>query len=455
MSSAQADDVAIGEQLLASWRASLQEKSAKDSMVGRIITKGLAETEALLEKVKQAGAMRQQIEGLPAGTVKDHMGKALAQLEAELAATVGQETTTTAAAAEKGTPTPPVLPAPTPSAATSGDATYTLLAERLAQAGGGVQVKGNKDALALAVHVVLLAEGFVCYAKEEEKGGPTGFAPPVRAVTPSRLVPATWNADPANVCLTYRHDRLRGRDLKLKVLWMDEERAVVELQDGTSKGGAMTLQGSDFVVAHSGKATTTNTTDPLAFVRHQKLDALRASIRTGLVQTVLPVHTSTTSSSGQGSILPTPPAPSAPDAPPFRGQHPFEIPVPNPLGPMVPPSYGGFGSRGGGLVPDFDGDLQPGGGWGGPGGGNLMGPNHPAFTGECRGGFGGGGPGQPGLGMPRPRFDPYGPLIPPGRGGPPARGPFDPNDPRGRGQAFREPQPDHLPPPGGPGNMYF
>ncbi len=147
----------------------------------------------------------------------------------------------------------------------------------------------------------------------------------------------------------------------------------------------------------------------------------------------------------------------APGRPPFQGEPPFAIPVPSPLGPMAPPppSYGYGPGRRGGLVPDFGGDLEPGGGWGGPGSGNLMGPNHPAFTGEGRGGFGPGGPGGGGVGMPAPRFDPYGPVIPPIRGGPPARGPVDPNDPRGRGQAFREPGPDHLPPPGPPGNMYF
>lgn len=104
-------------------------------------------------------------------------------------------------------------------------------------------------------------------------------------------------------------------------------------------------------------------------------------------------------------------------------------------------------------MPDFEGDLQPGGGWGGPGGGNLMGPGHPIFTGGRGGGMGEGG----GLGMPQPRFDPYGPVIPPSRGGPPMPpgrgGVIDPNDPRGPGRAFREPDPDHLPPPGPPGTF--
>lgn len=49
-----------------------------------------------------------------------------------------------------------------------------------------------------------------------------------------------------------------------------------------------------------------------------------------------------------------------PGRPPFQGQQPFPgMPVPSPgLGPIPVPGMGGWGGRSGGLVPDFDGDLQ-------------------------------------------------------------------------------------------------
>ena len=76
--------------------------------------------------------------------------------------------------------------------------------------------KHTQDALALALHIILLLEGFICYAEEEEKGGPTGFAPPIRAVPESRLVPAKWNADPSNIGFTYRHSGLPDKDIKVR-----------------------------------------------------------------------------------------------------------------------------------------------------------------------------------------------------------------------------------------------
>jgi hypothetical protein len=120
---------------------------------------------------------------------------------------------------------------------------------------------------------------------------------------------------------------------------------------------------------------------------------------------------------------------------------------------------------------DFGGDLAPGGVSAFPGsdglhpgfegGGNLMGPNHPAFSGDgAYTPFQGSdsGPDIGGLGM-RPRFDPYGPP-----GGPtdPSRNPNFPG--RGRGPprgGTGEPNPDHQRPPSdftaGPGgtNMFM
>lgn len=158
--------------------------------------------------------MREQIEGLPEGVVKAHMGKALAQLEAELGLASSAATATAPAPAPMDTSVSASSSQQQGQVLAEQSATAAMLAARLGQA-GGVKVKGRKDALALAVHAIMLDDGFACFAEEEQKGGPTGFAPPIRAVTPSKLVPAGWNADPANVCLTYRHDRLKGRDLKV------------------------------------------------------------------------------------------------------------------------------------------------------------------------------------------------------------------------------------------------
>lgn len=427
-------------------------------MVRQIVEKGLQETEALLDKVRQAGEMRKQIDGLPAGVVKDHMSNALAELERELAATVaGQEVKEKSKMkGEAGIADTSENSANT-TAAEAGDKTYQMMVEQLVQTGNSVLVKGRKDALALAVHLVLLGRGFLCYAEEEEKGGPTGFAPPIRPIPPSRMVPSRWNDDPTNICLAYRHAGLGDREVQLKVLWMDEERVVVELKDCGSGGkiATMALHGPDFVKSEGVGSKDTDPgikrTNPLAhFQRH--MNPLAASLYAGIVNKLVPPPSEEYTPSGalppSQSDVPRPGS-----RPPFQGERPFDIPVPNPLGPMAPPGYAGYGRRGGDLVPDFEGDLRPGGGWGGPGGGNLMGPDHPMFTGG-RGGVGQGGGG--GLGMPQPRFDPYGPVIPPNRGGPPARGPVDPNDPRGRGRAFRDPDPDHLPPPGPPGgNFYF
>lgn len=460
----QQDEIAAADQLLAEWRAQAAERlPAEGSMVRRMLEKGLQESEALVDKVKQAGEMRKQIEGLPAGVVKVHMSKALGQLEAELAATVGgpEEDGTGSGKGTMAAPGKNEEAAATPSS--SGDATYKLLAERLAQVDNSVQVKGPKDALALAVHVLLQEEGFVCYGEEEQKGGSTGFAAPIRPVLRSRLVPPRWNADPANVCFTYRHDGLKGRDIKLKMLWMDEERVVLELQD-TGSGGkttTMTINGPEYVKIGStssssggGHPTNTNSTNPLAHFHPSHLNPLASSIHTGFVAELLPTPTAGAGAgAGRGAVLPTPTPPPSSVSQGQQQRPPFDIPVPDPLGPMVPPGYAGYGRRGGGLVPDFEGDMQPGGGWGGPGEGNLMGPGHPIFTGGRGGGIGEGGA----LGMPQPRFDPYGPVIPPTRGGPPMPpgrgGVIDPNDPRGRGRAFREPDPDHLPPPGPPGTF--
>lgn len=47
-------------------------------------------------------------------------------------------------------------------------------------------------AAALALHCLLLSEGFVCTGQDDKAGTVKGFAPPVRDVLEDRLVPDRW-----------------------------------------------------------------------------------------------------------------------------------------------------------------------------------------------------------------------------------------------------------------------
>lgn len=47
-------------------------------------------------------------------------------------------------------------------------------------------------AAALAVHCLLLSEGFVCTGQDDKAGAVKGFAPPVRDVPEDKLVPDRW-----------------------------------------------------------------------------------------------------------------------------------------------------------------------------------------------------------------------------------------------------------------------
>lgn len=71
----------------------------------------------------------------------------------------------------------------------------------------------------MAVHALLLREGFSCIAVEEQNGkGPKGFAPPVRVVPENKLVPPRWNADPGACTFQYRHSAKPGKEFQVILL---------------------------------------------------------------------------------------------------------------------------------------------------------------------------------------------------------------------------------------------
>ena len=74
-----------------------------------------------------------------------------------------------------------------------------------------------QDGLALAVHVLLSQGGFVAIAAEEQgKGnGPKGFAPPIRPIPETQLVPRNWNADPTAITFRYQHPSRRGKEYQV------------------------------------------------------------------------------------------------------------------------------------------------------------------------------------------------------------------------------------------------
>lgn len=55
-----------------------------------------------------------------------------------------------------------------------------------------VQPPSPLHAAALAVHCLLLSEGFVCTGQDDKAGAVKGFAPPVRDVPEDKLVPDRW-----------------------------------------------------------------------------------------------------------------------------------------------------------------------------------------------------------------------------------------------------------------------
>lgn len=81
-------------------------------------------------------------------------------------------------------------------------------------------LKINKqEAIVLAVHALLLREGFSCIAVEEQNGkGPKGFAPPVRVVPESKLVPPRWNADTGACTFQYRHNTKPGKEFQVMMM---------------------------------------------------------------------------------------------------------------------------------------------------------------------------------------------------------------------------------------------
>lgn len=373
--------------------------------------------------------VRLHLNALRGGLVRDHMLATLALLESTLQRTSGDQNRAPASA----------------DAVTSAPA--VLKAEGLGGKAEGLLEKANVPAvtelhsLALVLHCLLLEKGFIA-THVEDSGKPAlrGFAPPVRDLPNGQLVPPQWNQQKGVASFTYRHPSLNGKEHQLTVV---EVESTAQVHFGEKTGE---VSYADLSVSEYGEAQKGNKETGKAYY-----DKLRKTIE-GLVYEVCPIlapksQTPSAENTNTNRITEERSRPQQQQRgdtyDPMRigpERRPRFEPPPYGMGPGVPP--GGFIPVGGpGNGGDFSGDLAPGGGpWGG---GGLMGPNHPAF----------GLP--PGTGLPQPRFDPYGP--------PPSglwRGPEPPGQGRGRGRGgnmFGDPNPDHLPPPGGfgGGDMYM
>ena len=55
-----------------------------------------------------------------------------------------------------------------------------------------VTARSSLHAAALALHCLLVTEGFVCTGQDDKAGAVKGFAPPVRDVPREKLVPDRW-----------------------------------------------------------------------------------------------------------------------------------------------------------------------------------------------------------------------------------------------------------------------
>jgi hypothetical protein len=325
-------------------------------------------------------------------------------------------------------------------------------------AANDVKVATPVAAIAVALHAALLQSGFVCTGLPDP---PTqsGFAPAIRPLSADKFLPNNWDAKPESIQIRYRKEGTGS--VVLTVTAVEGDTLQVALNRISSNSTTEPLPQplmfpvSDHVNLESfSRAAATQKVHPAL---HYK--AL-AALMTQFVQTfdlghvedeelmkdpvqppppVDPVHTKASfPGAPKGLVPPVPPQPQpvAPwgDASVFPA-HPSE------------PGFPGVPLRQGG---DFADDLNPvgippvhpGGGMGGLGG-SQMGPTHPIF---------GGGPPQPEqptpgfTGMPRPRFDPYGPP-----GGPTEIDddmthphPSHPQQPGGPG----DPNPDHQPVPG-------
>lgn len=341
----------------------------------------------------------------------------------------------------------------------------SILGRQLAQAAiakmaqADVHVNTPLGALALALHAALSSDllQFSCTGIPEinqpvSSGNSGGFAPPIRQLPKTQLVPSDWEqCAQSNVkFVAFRYRKTGVGTVVLKLSLFEEDQVKVELTPTKSKEPAPTplqLGLDDHVNLESlakalSSETAKRTNGTLPALHYKSLAVLLTNFCNTFdlgpiqeeqpqgddVSNVVPALSTSTRLPYVDATIVEPPQPNSFD--------PLRVPtrLPNREGrtydPHATPTIRLFQpDRKSG---DFSGDLTPMGVDPFRSGGNLMGPNHPAFTG---GGGMGPDPGMigGGFGM-QPRYDPIGP---PG-------GPQDvpPNGkPKGR-----------RPPPGGPGD---
>jgi hypothetical protein len=333
------------------------------------------------------------------------------------------------------------------------------------------KVRSPVAAIAVALHASLRSQhlGFSCTGIPEDESAPKGgFAPPVRELPKTQLLPASWDTKPSKIALRYRKSGTGA--LVLKVEQGEDQTITVCLQSASSKEpSSQTLVFSlgDHVNLDSWSAALKTAASVSPALHYKSLAFLltnfcrtfdlgsidedmneRAAASLPYVDNTVPVA----QSMQQSDFIPARPV-EIPSVGASSKQPRFQNELPTTLGEAFP-----------GINPlqrsgDFMGDLAPAGlmdprvpSAGGRMGGNLLGPNHPMFQG---GGMGMGGPGFGPGGLPlggpgsmQPRFDPIYPEgidFPngPNGGGPPGQ----PGRRLSRPSRSGEPNPDHLPPP--------
>eukprot|EP00903_Cladosiphon_okamuranus_P012858 g12012.t2 len=350
-----------------------------------------------------------------------------------------------------------------------------------------VTPKSALHAAALAVHCLLVVEGFVCTGQDDKAGSIKGFAAPVRDVPADKLVPDRWDADQSAVSFRYRRPDKPGKVYLFKTAAAPPSSTGAEKEKERREGQPAQFflgeKGGEIMSADVDLGPLERISGPNLFESEDFFQTLFSVFRREVLSPLVPLTGTTAplspdaagaprpaSGNGNGAeaavaaaaraeaeaerlrdeserggrAQPRPAVPGAEEDDPLRvGPPRFAGPPGVGPSPFIPGRGGDFS---GDLFPSGVGGPAGGGGGGLPGPGGLLGPGHPMF--------GGGG----GAGYMEPRYDPYGPPLPgqpwgpgvPGRGagrGGPAQG--GPRGPPGG------PDNDHLRPPGGPGNMFF
>eukprot|EP00752_Nemacystus_decipiens_P007796 g6963.t1 len=463
------------------------------------------ELEASRNDLQAAGAAVSQ---LPPGLVKRRMTAALKEVDAEIQAQLWghlrstsasnrsrtgtgaacqEEASTQAAAA---TPAAGVGGAAAAAAAATTEQTLTATDSPTGTVLGmayraRVTPRSAFHAAALAVHCLLVVEGFVCTGQDDKAGAIKGFAAPVRDVPLDKLVPDRWDADQSAVSFRYRRPDHPGKVYLFKTAssGADKEKgspaqfflgekggeimsADLDLKplERTGSANVHFFQSEDFFetlfsvfrrevlsplvpasrsISQAASEDAAGAARPASGSGNDDGGAAAAAAAARAEAEAQRLRDEAERESGRG-VQPRPAIPSSEDDDPLRAGPPrFAGPPGVGPSPFIPGRGGDFG---GDLFPSGVGGPAGGRGGGLPGPGGLLGPGHPMF--------GGGG----GAGYMEPRYDPYGPPMPgqpwgpgvPGRGagrGGPAQG--GPRGPPGG------PDNDHLRPPGGSGNMFF